>query len=509
MAPSSSSPGAGAGVGVSPILPKPASGLIIASDFESKSHDELYAMVEHADVERTTLVAARLSSAAALLALLGDELKGHVSQVRWEGEAGEAFRVWGADMANATLRLGELSGSAGEWMAHAASTLSRVKSAMPKPSEARATLDAYRQANPERVGQVPSPLTTDQSGGLRTPGPTQRQAYEAQQAPAEAARLMRQLAESYAWSAHQLSVAPRPTFRPMPDSIASDPERERMRRVANSGFSGAPPAGAYSQTLSAPEAGMAAPRVPHEVADVLVPTSPARDRPAPSRLDATAISPPATPDSSGAVAIPRPDGPAPTPSAPLPPLTAPPVGSGERRPANPSSPGRTPGSGIGRIPLGPGANGSSGARAVAPLPRNVGDGIVGGHPSPRTGGQSNGRIPRGTAAGTEAGQRRQTSAPSGFGPASGAAVGATGRGQQGGPGRRLTTEPGGIVGGRPQQRGSASDRTFTPGGAGLVRPAGADERSPRNGRRQRPDYLSEEEANWTNGHRRTVPPVID
>lgn len=98
-------------------------------------------------------------------------------------------------------------------------------------------------------------------------------------------------------------------------------------------------------------------------------------------------------------------------------------------------------------------------------------------------------------------------------------------------GRRLATEPGGVVGAGPVPRSGAT-REFTPGGSGLVRnrsmpeggssagrsvqgfahpgpvPAGgATTRRGRGG--QRPDYLVEDEGTWTQVNRRVVPPVID
>jgi hypothetical protein len=99
-------------------------------------------------------------------------------------------------------------------------------------------------------------------------------------------------------------------------------------------------------------------------------------------------------------------------------------------------------------------------------------------------------------------------------------------------GRRLASETGGVVGGRPQQGGQNSARPFTPGGSGLVRgtnanagggahagqagragaiPAASSCANPRRDERngERPDYLSEDEETWQQGGRRVVPPVID
>ncbi|GHG66159.1 hypothetical protein GCM10018779_37440 [Streptomyces griseocarneus] len=512
---------------MSPILPKPASGLIIASDFESKTHDELCAMVEHADVERTALMAARLASAAALITLLGDELKGHVAQVQWEGEAGEAFRTWGADMANATLRLGELSGTAGQWMAHAASTLSEVKSAMPKPSAAaQSTLDAYRRTPSDQVGKYTSPLVSDQSGGLHHPqssGPTQRQAYDAQlrldRDRAEAAQQMRKLAESYAWSAHQMSVAPRPTFRPMPDAWMPPPKVgvEHLRRMGPAAGTTAPAGlgtGAPSGHASAspiPSPGIPAGGVGRPFQPVaLSPTADIPDQ-ARSRVDSvTPKLPPHYPSAGEASSLPpgggMADGSRPTDHVVVPPPT---TDFGGKR-TDPNSVDRGARGAQNRVfPI------QERGHVRPPLPVSrmgtPNDGVVGGRPSPTPKGSEpgGGRMPRGTVIGTEQSQANQSRSPMTYGPGAVPAGSGAAATPRGGGGRRLATEPGGVVGGRPQSRAGATGSPFTPGGAGLVRDPSASGQSKRNRRDRRPDYLVEDQTSWAEGHRRVVPPVID
>lgn len=88
-------------------------------------------------------------------------------------------------------------------------------------------------------------------------------------------------------------------------------------------------------------------------------------------------------------------------------------------------------------------------------------------------------------------------------------------------GRRLASEPGGIVGGKPGTgaRPIAGGQPFTQGGSGLVRNgvgatghAGARAQTPDKRRDDQPgeraDYLVEDEETWQ-GNRRVVPPVID
>ncbi|WMX46788.1 hypothetical protein RGF97_20890 [Streptomyces roseicoloratus] len=173
-------------------------------------------------------------------------------------------------------------------------------------------------------------------------------------------------------------------------------------------------------------------------------------------------------------------------------------------------------------PLGPGGT-------LPRLPQE--HGIVGGRPvPPTTGGRNATGLPRSTVIGGE-----QPYGRGGTGGVPGPhAGGGTGPGNGPAAGRRLASEQGGVVGGRPQPRGQASGRPFTPGGTGLVRggqgqpgagtgpvvgrPAaggtgaagtGADERDER--RTRRPDYLVEDEETWQqqNKKRPIVPPVVD
>ncbi|MEU8582509.1 hypothetical protein [Streptomyces abikoensis] len=207
----------------SPVIRHPSSGLITSTDFEWKTHEQLRAMIEQADPLGTQDLGAKLQVAAATIKKIGEDLKGHMANVEWAGQGGEAFREWGTDMANAALRLGEFSHSTGSWMIDAAATLSAVKSAMPEVStESKTLLDSFRANHPGQVGAIAAPGLSGQTGGLSGPaasGPSQAQAYAAQQQldadRAEAARLMRKLAESYSWSAHQISTGERPTFRPI------------------------------------------------------------------------------------------------------------------------------------------------------------------------------------------------------------------------------------------------------------------------------------------------------
>ncbi|MFF4740314.1 hypothetical protein ACFY2W_31175 [Streptomyces sp. NPDC001262] len=518
-----------------PLVNPPVSGLTVTSDFESKSHVELRAMVEHAQPARAAEVAEKLKTAAAAIEEFGTLLQTEALSMTWEGEGGEAFRTWMADLGNATMRLGNFSRGSGEWMGHAADTLSHVHSAMPAVStDSRTTLDAFLTCNPAQPGnRVAAPTQSDQTGGLDRGGPTQQQAYQAQQRldadRAEAARLMRQLAGSYAWSAHQIQSLPGVTFPPMPGEWSRNfdvqriPSGEGEAATAQTGAGTVTAASAMgtrdlSSTgghMPAARQGYASPAHVGYEAGATLPAVSMPDQPSSSRIDSVASlphSPTGVPDT---VLAPLPGGVAPR-TAPLPPIVAPPpVGARGTEAVRPGQGAAgqlgkaiaEPGGALGRVspsqPL-PSA-------PISRIPGGSADDIIGGRPSPRGTGQQGGALPKGTVIGTEPvpgagkGQARGP-VPHALGgvPASGSAGNRAANRE----GRRLASEPGGIVGGRPQQqRAQGDNRAFTPGGTGLIGDRRPKQQQGRTGRR--PDYLVEDEETWASGDRRSVPPVID
>lgn len=507
-----------------PAIRQPVSGLFTVSDFESKSHEELRAMVAQASPQAAADLSRKLADAAKALSEIGDGLKKHTAHVAWEGEGGEAFRTWGSDLANATQRLSAFSGAAGTWMGHAAETLAHVHSSMPEVSAgARTVLDAYRGAHPGQVGSVAPPLSgTGGAGGagLQGQGPTQQQAYAAQQRldadRAEAARLMRQLAESYSWSAHNMQGAERPVFPAMPSDFIPNPGgKEDLRQSPEPGAGGTLAQGGSSSPPMTAPVGDAA----RSFADASAPerhvslpstAASAPEQPVASRIDAIAPAAQApgqstvAPPSSGTSLSPVPLLPIATPvsASPRPGVSTAQV---PRAIDEPRSAG-TPAGGVGRVSPGRSVAGAP----IDRLPGGAGDGIVGGRATPHPVEQPTRAIPRGTVIGAEP-ARGQVQTGTSIPHAPGAGPTASGSGRPGtGGGRRLASEPGGVVGGRAQQqRTQAAGRPFTPGGTGLLGERRPDKQSKNNRPAGRPDYLTEDESTWTDGHRRVVPPVID
>ncbi len=515
--------------GVSPLIKQPSSGLFTTSDFESKSHEELRAMVANADPGTTRALGDKLKTAADRIKYLGEALKKHMAAVEWEGQGGDAFREWGTDMANATLRLSEFSDSAGTWTLHAAQTLGDVKGSMPEVSaESKTVLNSYRSNHPGMVGSVPSSPLLEQQSGLQQQGPSRQQAYAAQQRldadRAEAARLMRKLAESYAWSAHQMSTAERPTFRPMNMNGFFPGEVEQVEYLPAPGGSGrtgssaggeakgVQPVGGglqsagYTPTAGGAHLGDGGSSVVRHVSrvELAMPLSH-------TKVDGGLAVPPTPIAPSSGLNTPPHTGettnnPLARPAFSIP--SMPPAGSG------PAAMGAKPalplgGSRAGAVPGSP-ARGIAGGQLRVPGVAAPGDGIVGGRPVPRSPGQVQPPTSGGTVIGTEPGQGRAQAGYAPYGATPGASSGpARGRSAAG---RRLATEPGGVVGSIPRRRSAAADAAFTPGGTGLVRHATETNRvqnGPARRNDQRPEYLVEDEETWAQGGRRVVPPVID
>ncbi|MFD0378908.1 WXG100 family type VII secretion target [Streptomyces sp. NPDC127112] len=466
------------------------------TNFEGYSHEQLLAMIASLDPETVKARATQLADAAIALNEIGDSLKRH--EVKgWEGEAAHAFQDWVSRAGSATLTLGKYSDTGSQWMQHVAQTMVEVQANTPKYDKGAAeNLEAARKyhndPDAQQVGQTAhAKLTADHE---------------------QAVQQLTKLAQSYDWSATQLTSAEPPTFSP--PSPDFDPpvvgDQVAVARPAGGSASGSDATG-HSYIQSTSGGGVSA----H---DYIAGTS-ARQSSSDVTLPATAgpMAPPIDlPDGRGNVDLDHvatlpdrslpapvlPGGPAPSipgggwspPIVPLPPLTLPPT-------TGPVA-GPRPSVGLG---------GKVGGIAVPP-PRDAG--IVGGRPIST--GSPNAGIPRGTVIGAEglpaAGGR----------PVPGMMGGGFGgpHGPSGSPatGRRLAGEPGGILGGRQAASGS---QPFTQGGSGLVRSGSgggamghASAASPAPGRRRgeqggtRPDYLAEDEETWQD-NRRVVPPVID
>ncbi|WP_344280978.1 hypothetical protein [Streptomyces hebeiensis] len=454
-------------------------------------------------------LAEKLEKAAQKISEIGEDLKTRVSILRWEGDAGQSFREWGDQTANATINLASYTHNASKWMTQVTQAIAEAHQNMPPASETEDAEESLRTARENYTAATTGPGKKDTDA--RTVATTSRTDMASAQASidatrAEAARQLRKLAQTYVLSANQVNKEPVPTFPP-PAMYMGDHWRQRESYESQPGQSyGGSSSGASAGAAYVSRTGAGGSRdyvVPGGVGEV---ESNARgeygrrETPVAMEIDGITMLPdapttPTTPVTNQSVA--RPETTVPTPGL-IPPTfrgSAPPV---------PGLPGNMrPVTGAVRNPALPGG----GLNSRAPLARETG--IVGGRPVPPNSGRPAGGIPRGTVVGGETAQGRT---PMGRGMTPGMPGGGGGSGQGGlTGGRRLASESGGVVGGRNQRPGANPGRAFTPGGSGLVRggrgPVRARDEEEQSG--ERPDYLVEDEETWQQGSRRIVPPVID
>ncbi|KJY35582.1 MULTISPECIES: WXG100 family type VII secretion target [Streptomyces] len=472
------------------------------TNFEGYSHEQLLAMIASLDPETVKARATQLADAAIALNEIGDSLKRH--EVKgWEGEAADKFQDWVSRAGNATLTLGKYSDVGSQWMTHAAQTMIEVKANTPKYDKGAAdNLEAARKyhndPDAQQVGQTAhAKLTADHE---------------------QAVQQLTKLAQSYDWSATQLSSAEAPTFPPPPGVF--EPSKSEGSTYIDRASGGQSPGG-YSGSPGYGTSG-AGTGGSHQSNGVVTGLPQSGDHSLPSATGPAPTHPPTVlPDRGVDVDL---DHVATLPDKTIPPTSGLPVGPGPGMPGGnpPSGPvlplplpsiGGPSSLGGGPVPITRPPVGIGGKVGGIPVPSPRDTGIVGGRPI-STGGSSAG-IPRSTVIGAE-------------GPHTGGGRGMPGMmgGGLGGPhgtpggraaGRRLSMEPGGVVGGR---QAAAGGQPFTQGGSGLVRGSGtgvvghggATSQAPSRRRADqggdRPDYLAEDEETWQ-GNRRVVPPVID
>ncbi|MEV5159621.1 hypothetical protein [Streptomyces sp. NPDC053728] len=474
--------------------------------FDSMTHETMLAWLDMANSGAIQGASDRLVSAAEEIRKIAEELKVRPQAVEWKGEGATAFRTWSADLANATLRLGDYSEGASKWLAQASDSLASAQASIPRTdASAQANLDAAKAArnDPDASAVAQKSLET-----LLAAKEANRQ---------EAAAQMRKLAQSYALSASQMDGLEKPAFPPPPGAIVP----ERAVGYGGSETYGGPAGGRgavegegairevtrHSESSQATGSGsQGAP----ESSAVRVP--PHLETPVSMEVNSTATLPQSSPTPSvsqpGPPVTGRPDGGLPSG------LTVPPAfGGGSRSVPGPFGSARSSGPGV-RPPSLPG-QGVSGSGPASRTPRDAG--ITGGRPVAQPTGRG---LPGGTVVGGEGTQGRSPMGHGGMGAGGAARSGAMGA-------RPPAGGSSGVVGGRPRQAGRSGERPFTPGGTGLVRgndngrAAGQatgglrapSSRRPGDARRdeggERPDYLIEDEETWKQGGRRAAPPVID
>lgn len=485
----------------------------MGTDFDRKTHEEMLKWLDQAHSGEIQWAADRLKSAASEIRKIGEELKVRPQLVEWKGEGAHAFLTWSADLANATLRLGDYSEATSKVLGEASNAIALAQASIPRTeASAQANLEAALAARND----------PDASAVAKKSAETLIVSTEKNRE--EAAARMRSLSQTYTHSMEQMTSLDKPVFPAMPEVIAPEDVQQRAGgedgriyrgtgdgfTVGGAAYSPAQGHGIDTTAVFSPGVGIS----PHTV-------SPSASRPVDMGIDGLAVLPD-TPSSPVVNPVVPPTGP--RPDTVLPPTVGiiPPVpNTSPSAPRSTSGGGRTigvsrpPVSAPGASPLGPGHAGHS----AGP------NGITGGRVVPPGSGRSGVGIPRGTVIGSE---NAHGQAPMGRAAGMGGGIGPGVSPNAIGGGRRLAGETGGVIGGR-QQQGRAGTRPFTPGGSGLVRGSASGDvergiglagrgggiapQGPRATGRdeggERPHYLLEDVETWQQGGQRVVPPVID
>ncbi|MFD7527576.1 WXG100 family type VII secretion target [Streptomyces sp. NPDC059849] len=476
----------------------------MGTDFDKKTHEQMLEWLDRANSGEMQAASDRLAKAASEISKVAEDLKIRPQWVEWKGQGADAFRTWSADLANATLRLGDYSEGVSKWLGEASNAIALAQASIPRTEAgALANLEAAHAA---RNDPDASDVARKSAETLIESGKRNRD---------EAAAQMRRLSQAYTFSSSQMTSLEKPVFPTLPKAISLQGADMRGGRQNGELSPGPAPASASSGAVPPGVSGHRA----EVTADVTAPdgsvtTTPYTMSPSVSGsvdmgIDGVAALPETLPAPVTNPVVPptgpRPDSlPLPTPGMipPVPPISpsAPHSTSGGGRTTglprpSVSAPGATP-PGPGPVGRAPGPNGITGGRVVPP---ETGHSAVG--------------IPRGTVIGNE---NPRGTAPMGRAPGMGGGIG-SGASPITGSSRRLAGEPGGVMGSR-QQQGRGSAHPFTAGGSGLVRggaSGGPTRKSSgarmtgRDGNGERPDHLVEDDETWQQGGRRVVPPVID
>ncbi|MFE9768562.1 hypothetical protein ACFYPC_29295 [Streptomyces sp. NPDC005808] len=486
------------------------------SNFEGHRLNDMIDMVESANPEHLESAGQALWDARDAINEAAEELSGHIGRVDWEGEAGEAFRDWGAKLVNHAIELATFAETAGTQITAAGTGLASVRNSMP-PRDAR--------LNPKTVADIPSParveVNDEYTAAVRVEGHRQ-----------EAINQMNRLSSFYAVSEQTLAAQSVPVFEPMPGVGVPHPTPslgeggETTREAGRASFVALPQSGTAPQhSVENAVSGSRSEGIPSsgKELDGSV-TYPARS--IGTEIDSVGALPQETVrQASGApTSVPGSSGAA---GGTVPPFTGgsvPPAfggqagrtsgfggSTGSRTPASVQGRAATPG-GASRGPTGQvgrasttgqtGAHGATTAAAKAPMGRSVSGGM------PRTGGPAVGRpggAPSGRVAGAGATGAGRTGGIVGGKPTTGTTPGATGskvprgtvvgregvagprttagerivqRGVIGAPThgtgsgqtpRRSASNPDGVVGAPKGRVSGARNSGPTSGGTGLVR----------------------------------------
>ena len=198
------------------------------TDFEKRDFDlnQLIDLVEQTDPEDLESSGKALWDARDAIKAAADELEGHIDNVHWVGESGDAFRKWGSSLVTNTHHLSDFAGSAGDQITAAAVGLASVRGAMPsRDSEAS-------RKRPEHFTEAEKAADKSEYAA----------AVRVEKDRQEAINQMNRLASYYAVSEEVLASLPAkdktPEFTAMPDVGVPRPAKEYRPGGSASGANG-------------------------------------------------------------------------------------------------------------------------------------------------------------------------------------------------------------------------------------------------------------------------------
>ncbi|MFE3687640.1 hypothetical protein ACFXPM_31025 [Streptomyces sp. NPDC059095] len=178
------------------------------TDFESHRLNELIDLVEHAKPEHLTSAGEALFAAREAIHEAAGALGKDIARVAWEGQAGNAFRDWGKNLANHASDLADFAGTAAAQISAAGTGLASVRQAMP-PRDLR--------AEPVRATDLPAMK--------RVAGNAEYEAaVRVEKDRQEAINQMNRLSSFYTVSEQTLAAQQPPVFQSMPVVGVPQPE---------------------------------------------------------------------------------------------------------------------------------------------------------------------------------------------------------------------------------------------------------------------------------------------
>ncbi|MDX2761162.1 hypothetical protein [Streptomyces europaeiscabiei] len=198
------------------------------TDFEKCDFDlnQLIDLVEQTDPEDLESSGKALWDARDAIKAAAEELEGHIDNVHWVGESGDAFRKWGSSLVTNTHHLSDFAGAAGDQITAAAVGLASVRGAMPsRDSEAS-------RMRPENFTEAEKAVDKSEYAA----------AVRVEKDRQEAINQMNRLASYYAVSEEVLASLPAkdktPEFTAMPDVGVPRPAKEYRPGGSASGTNG-------------------------------------------------------------------------------------------------------------------------------------------------------------------------------------------------------------------------------------------------------------------------------